>query len=60
MTSPVSTYYIDHNLDEYDFMSMDVHKHVRSSHSGKGRSKVSSMASFHRRVKKITLPPPTI
>ncbi|CAG5129630.1 unnamed protein product [Candidula unifasciata] len=39
MPSPVSTYYIDNNMDEYDFMSMDMHKYVSSSHSGKGRSK---------------------
>jgi len=35
----VSTYFIDHNLDQYDHMSMDLHRHVTSSHSGKGRSK---------------------
>ncbi|CAL1544851.1 unnamed protein product [Lymnaea stagnalis] len=42
------TYYIDNNMDEYDFMSMDVHKHVRSSHSGKGRSKKEATANTNR------------
>ncbi|KAH9514921.1 hypothetical protein Btru_021374 [Bulinus truncatus] len=50
---PVSTYYIDNNLDEYDFMSMDVHKHIRSAHSGKGRSKKEARTNTNRFDPKI-------
>jgi len=39
MSQKVSTYYIDNNMDQYDFIMMDLHRHVSSSHSGKGRSK---------------------
>ncbi|GFR95566.1 nuclear protein 1 [Elysia marginata] len=45
---PVSTYFIDHNLDEYDHMSMDIHRHVNSPHSGKGRSKREAKANTNR------------
>ncbi|GFO29736.1 nuclear protein 1 [Plakobranchus ocellatus] len=45
---PVSTYFIDHNLDQYDHMSMDIHKHVNSPHSGKGRSKREARANTNR------------
>lgn len=48
MPAQVSTYYIDHNLDRFDHMSIDLHRHVTSSHSGKGRTKREASAHTNR------------
>ncbi|RUS84049.1 hypothetical protein EGW08_008161 [Elysia chlorotica] len=45
---PVSTYFIDHHLDQYDQMSIDIHRHIMSPHSGKGRSKREAKANTNR------------
>ncbi|KAK7473639.1 hypothetical protein BaRGS_00035117, partial [Batillaria attramentaria] len=44
----MSSYFVEQYMDEYDVMSMERHKYVHSSHSGKGRSKREAMANTNR------------
>ncbi|KAL8591068.1 hypothetical protein ACOMHN_032633 [Nucella lapillus] len=44
----MSTYFEENYLDEYDVMSMEQHKWLRSSHSGKGRSKRDATSNTNR------------
>lgn len=44
----MSTYFVENYMDEYDLISMEQHKYLRSSHSGKGRSKKEATTNTNR------------